>query len=147
MTKRGSFIPYMIIGGLLLFMTYIAQFVYRSMQSDNHLVSQDYYQKEINFQSHINKLERSFDMKKNTSININETAIIIEFPKEVTAAKGIISLYNPINPEFDKDIQFNLKSNTPIQVPSKGMKKGDWTIKIDFETNGSTYFIERPISI
>lgn len=147
MTKRGSFIPYMIIGGLLLFMTYIAQFVYRSMQSDNHLVSKDYYQKEINYQSHIDKVERSFEMKKNTSIQVNETAIIIELPKTVTNAKGIINLYNPINPELDKSINFQLTSSTPIQVPSKEMKKGDWTIKIDFETNGTAYFIERPITI
>ena len=27
------------------------------------------------------------------------------------------------------------------------MKVGDWTIKIDFETEGKGYYIERPITI
>ena len=147
MTKKGSLIPYMIIGGLFLFMLYIAQFVYRSMQSDNHLVSKDYYQKEINFQTHIDKLERSFEMKKNTGISVTKEIVLVELPKNISSAKGIISLYNPIDPSFDKEIQFSFTSYKPIQIPRSDLKTGDWTIKIDFETNGTSYYIERPITL
>ena len=137
----------MIIGGLALFMAYIFQFVYRSMDDDAHLVSKDYYQNEIAFQSHIDKVERSFDLKKNTAISINSSSIIVELPKTVTTAKGTIYLYNPINPNLDKEISFNFKSNTPIQLPTSNMKVGDWTIKIDFVSDGLGYYIERPITI
>lgn len=147
MKKQKSLIPYMIIGGLGLFMAYIFQFVYRSMGDDAHLVSKDYYQNEIAFQSHINKVERSFDMKKNTAISLNSSTIIIELPKTVSSAKGMILLYNPTNPDLDKKIPFNFTTNNPIQLSTENMKVGDWTIKIDFETEGKGYYIERPITI
>lgn len=147
MTKQKTYIPHMIIGGLALFMAYIFQFVYRSMDDDAHLVSKDYYQNEIAFQSHIDKVERSFDMKKNTAISVNESSIIVELPKTVNKAKGAIYLYNPTNPELDKEIDFNFETNKPIQLPTDNMKVGDWTIKIDFVTNGLGYYIERPITI
>lgn len=145
MTTQKSFLPYIIIGAFALFMTFILQFVFRSMQSDVQLVSENYYQQEINYQSHIDKLKRSSAIKEATVFNSSNDQFSIQLPKDITTAQGEIYVYNSVDSELDVTIPFSFEVNTPLTFSTEALPQGVWTVKIDFESDGEKYFMERTL--
>lgn len=145
MTTQKSILPYIIIGAFVLFMTFILQFVFRSMKSDVQLVSSNYYQQEINYQSHIDKQKRSALIKENSTISLSNNQLTIDLTKSVAQAKGEIHLYNGSNADLDLKIPFEFTENTPLIIPSEDLEQGIWTVKIDFVSNGETYYIEKKL--
>ena len=145
MTTQKSILPYIIIGAFVLFMTFILQFVFRSMKSDVQLVSSNYYQQEINYQSHIDKQKRSALIKENSTISLSNNQLTIDLAKSVAQAKGEIHLYNGSNADLDLKNPFEFTENTPLIIPSEDLEQGIWTVKIDFVSNGETYYIEKKL--
>ncbi len=143
MTTQKSFLPYIIIGVFALFMTFILQFVFRSMQSKVQLVSKNYYQQEINYQSHIDKLKRSSEIKEATTFTSSDDQFTIQLPKEISAANGEMYVYNSIDSNLDFTIPFSFTANMPLSFSTEALSQGVWTVKVDFESEGEKYFVER----
>lgn len=145
MTTQKSYLPYIIIGVFVLFITFILQFVFRSMQNDVQLVSKNYYQQEIEYQTHIDKVERSTSIQENSTIIINNEQLIVNIAPEITQAKGIIHIYNGSDATLDIEIPFEFNKNSSLIFPTKNLQQGVWTIKVDFESEGKNFYIEEKI--
>lgn len=141
--------PMGIVLSILLFMGYILSFVYKAMVSpeyDHHLVTEDYYQKELNYQNEIDKQKKSLKLKENITVSTNEKGLVILFPKEFDSQKitGVLQLVRLSNEKADVTLPIIVKNHQLI-VENEKLIKGKYKLIIDWEVNGEGYMFKKEI--
>ncbi|MTG98150.1 MULTISPECIES: FixH family protein [Myroides] len=128
-----------------IFMIFILQYVIRvqlDSKYDNQLVTENYYQQEIEVDG---KAERELNAKKlKTPLKLSITddkEILVVFPKEFDYSniKGKISLYRPSDQTLDFDIPISLSSSNLLIPNTKLGSGGRWDISIEWEYKGTSY--------
>ena len=92
--------PTGIIIAMSAFVIFILSFVYKATfmsQYDHHLVSDDYYKDEMNYQQEIDKLNKSATLNEDITITKVAEGLLITFPAEFDPEK--------INPGQNKKLQ------------------------------------------
>lgn len=134
-----------IVLSFILFASFIGIMAYKMGTSKVDLVQNDYYQKEIDFQEHINRMLNSKRFKKFEIMKYSPESqeIRICFPTPVD--KGKITFYRPSN----KDLDFTLKlENKALFFYSTEMlEKGKWKIQAYWTYNKLDYFLEEELII
>ena len=70
--KKGALIPYVIIGAFIAFAIFVGSFIIKAVNTPINLESEDYYQKEIMYQSHIDKVKRSRPYSEEFKITLKD---------------------------------------------------------------------------
>ncbi len=130
--------------GMGLFMIFILQYVIRvQMDSglDNELVTEDYYQQEV-------EVDGKYDREVNSKSLVHPVVITsdmnqgisIDFPEEFeySKIKGKVSLYRPSNQKLDFEIPISLSSSN-LLIPNKDLVGGRWDIAVEWSYNGVHY--------
>jgi hypothetical protein len=134
-----------IVIAIVLFMTFILSFVYRSLTQEytHELVSEDYYKDELHYQQDIDKLNNALKLSENIKLTNSNKGIIIHFPedKDYKKISGVISFqrYSNIKLDFEQDIV--LKNHT-ILIPDSKLILGKWIIKIDWKYEEEGYLFK-----
>jgi len=79
-----------IISAMALFIIFILSFVYKVTflpEYDHHLVSEEYYKDELNYQQEIDKLNRAAALKEDILISHEKNGLMIKFPSEFDFVK------------------------------------------------------------
>lgn len=121
----------------------------RSMDSETHLVSENYYAEELDFQTHIDAVKRSKIVNKEIAIrhSTKDQIIQVSFPRSASVTNGSLQLFKPENSALDQHFNFNSLKNGTLSVPTKKLKKGDWVIKLHYEISGDQYYFEKKMTI
>ena len=132
-----------IVIAMTLFMIFILQFVYKATVYDkyeHHLVSEDYYKDELNYQKEIDKEENANKLKENIKIVRTNEGLEIVFPAEFipTDITGKVKLLRPSNVKFDINKEIKLESNT-LYILDKELVSGKYEIVIDWLYNSKGY--------
>jgi len=138
-----------IIIAFICFIAFILYFVIamNTNKKYNHdLVTEDYYNEELQYQNDIDKQNNAKSLNKNITYHKTNEGIIIQFPKELEIEKitGKVFLYRPSNKQLDFEIPISL-SNTHLLIPDKSLVDGRWNIKIDWQYNGNSYLFKETI--
>lgn len=141
--------PTGIIIAILAFVVFILSFVYKATfmsKYDHHLVSEDYYNDEINYQKEIDKLNKSTELKENISVKNVDLGLLITFPKEFEPSKisGTISFLRLSNDKLDFQIPIDLKTHEYL-ITEGNLVEGRWDIKIEWSVNKNTYLFKKKI--
>jgi len=141
--------PVGIVLSIAAFVIFILSFVYKVVflpQYDHHLVSEDYYKDELNYQQEIDKLNNAFELKQNITYKKIIDGLLITFPSEFEASKikGTISFQRLSNKKIDFQLPIDLKSNNFL-VPDKKLVEGKWNVKIEWGVNDKTYLFKEKI--
>ncbi len=113
----------------------------------NHdLVTEDYYQKELEFQDEIDKENNSKTLSKNIDWKKTTDGLLISFPDSLDFNKitGKVFLYRPSNKQFDFEVPISL-SNHNLLIPDERLLDGRWNIKIDWQVNNTSYLYKKEI--
>ena len=114
-----------------------------------HLVEPDYYRKGIQYQSQIDRIERTsaLGIGPEASVDRDSQMIVINFPNTLRAAnpQGRITLYRPSDAESDISVPIALDSAGAQRIPYAELTLGNWKVKIDWSANDATYFTETAI--
>ena len=137
-----------IVIGVAAFMIFILQYVIRVQideKYDNELVTDQYYQKEVEINANRLKQENANKLD-NLRIETTENGIVIYFPNEFkpNEIKGTISLYRPSNQSFDQTIPLELSSNH-LLIPNSKLVGGRWDISIDFSYQSTSYLKQQTL--
>ena len=105
--------PTGIIIAMSAFIIFILSFVYKATfmpQYDHHLVSDDYYKDELNYQQEIDKLNKAATLKKDVTLTKVAEGLLIKFPTEFDPEKitGTISFQRPSNDKIDFELPIKL---------------------------------------
>jgi nitrogen fixation protein FixH len=117
---------------------------------NSDLVSKDYYNKEIAFQSQIDKEKNTAQLTQPLKIIFNKSTdlISISFPNQIyTSVEGSIHFFKPDNASLDFDVNIATDSLLQQDVNAEKMKKGLWRAQIDWNANGKMFYEEKNVMI
>ncbi|HLW63219.1 MAG TPA: FixH family protein [Flavobacterium sp.] len=140
-----------IVIGIVCFMTFILQYVIRvQMDSryENELVTENYYQKEIEINENRLKQENAIELGETLKIATTSQGIELYFPEDFNSQEieGTISLYRPSNQELDHILPLKLSSNY-LLIPKSNLVDGRWDITLDFQYQGKQYQKEQTLML
>jgi len=141
--------PTGIVLAILAFVIFILSFVFKVTflpKYDHHLVSEDYYQEELNYQQEIDKLNNAGRLKENVSIVKNEKGLLIRFPKEFefSSISGTINFTRLSNSKIDFKLPIQL-NNSEFLIKDKNLVRGRWNVKIDWQVNNELYLYKEKL--
>jgi hypothetical protein len=130
------------------FVILIATLVINSMRQNFDLVATDYYQQEIQYQKVIDAGKNQATLSSPVQIHANETAVILNFPKEFTGklVKGKALFYSEINSAWDKSFDISTDANMAAFM-RKELKPAAYKLKINWEADGKAYYQESTINL
>lgn len=128
---------------IILFMSFIFFMIYKTSQEDFYLVTDDYYPKGLEYQNQIDKMKNYKQLDDEITYEILEGLLNLQFPSQFndTGTEGNINIYCADDPDFDKNIQIELKNNQQI-LDITNLKKGKYTLKIDWIADDTKYYHE-----
>lgn len=142
--------PNAIIISLSAFIIFILSFVYKvtfMQQYDHHLVSEDYYKDELNYQKEIDDEKKGINLKENISLKrIADGGMLITFPAEFnpTEITGTVSFMRLSNKKIDFNFPIKLKTSE-LFLKDENLVAGRWDVKIEWTVKNSTYLFKQKI--
>ncbi|MFY0604727.1 MAG: FixH family protein [Flavobacteriaceae bacterium] len=135
---------------IILFMGFIMYFVIKMSTGDNYnhdLVTEKYYQKELEYQNEIDASKNAADLGTELKIEKTNKGLEITFPPKLdpTKIKGKVSLYRPSNKQLDFEIPISLL-NKYLLVPDKSLLDGRWDMTVRFTYLDKKYLFKKAIT-
>jgi hypothetical protein len=142
--------PTGIIIALTSFIVFILSFVYKVTflpEYDHHLVSEEYYKDELNYQQEIDKVNKGRELAENISLTKSKEGLLITFPSEFNAEKitGTIYFQRLSNDKIDFEIPIKLTSNEYL-INDANLVGGRWDVKIEWKVNDTDYLYKEKIN-
>ncbi len=133
-----------------LFVIAMVTMVIKSSQNKTHMVQENYYEKDINYEDFRQKRENGNllnDLVKINYINSNRN-LTISLPSNPNDIKGDVTLYRPSNQYLDKKYQLKLDDQGVMTIPlERTMANGRWKVQVSWKNKDSEFFNEKEIFI
>jgi hypothetical protein len=126
----------------------VAFFIYIS-NLDIKLVEDNYYEKELAYQEHIDKINNTSSLTGEIEISQDAGVIIIQFPPLDTlkVSGGTVWFYRPSDPEKDFTLPLLLNDSLRQVFDISRLDQGKWMLKLDWKMGGIDYYFEEEIFI
>jgi len=133
---------------VLFLLLVVAFFIYIS-NLDIKLVEDNYYDKELAYQDHIDKLNNTASLPWKINISKEPGIIIIQFPHLDTALTpaGTLLFYRPSDPGKDFSIPLQLNDSSRQVLDITSLNEGKWVIKLDWKMGETEYYYEEEVFI
>ena len=132
---------------LILFIGFIGSMVYVAFTKNADLVSDDYYENELNYDQ--TKAEKANYLALNTNIQIDKESegIIFQFPNNLEPFKvGSIDFYRPDQKMYDRTFNLDLDNGNTQILDYSNFVDGYYDISIRWEDlNEKIYIFESSI--
>ena len=124
-------------GGFALFML---GFLVVSTFHKVDLVEENYYDKEIAYQQHIDKVRRAKALTQPLEWKRGVNNLEFQFPKEFPSVEGKIKLYRPSDSGRDVIVAIKTDAERRQEVSLAGLERGLWRMQIDWKSGSQTYY-------
>ncbi|MDN3667785.1 FixH family protein [Echinicola jeungdonensis] len=114
-------------------------------QDDIHLVTQQYYEEEIKYQEHIQKVANAAELGQEViwfDANTKKLGLELE-----NGAEGTLWLFRPSDARMDHKIPVKFSEKSPLELDLKDLKSGYWRVKLTWKNDGKEYFQEKKINL
>ena len=142
--------PTAIIVSIAAFVIFILSFVYKVTflpEYDHHLVSEEYYKDELNYQQEIDKENEGAALKENVKLIKTTEGLMIFFPAEFKPSQisGLISFQRLSNSKIDFSHPIKLETNDFL-IEDEKLVDGRWDVKIEWSVNNISYLYKEKIT-
>ena len=133
-----------IVVAILAFVLFIVYFLVKATidKTYNHeLVTEDYYKKEIEYQTTIDREEKT--QKENMQVAIfyeKGRGVIFTFPEKISEKQiqGSVNFYRPSNEKLDFVLPILLQNNK-MTISDEKLIEGRWNINIEYKVDNQEY--------
>lgn len=127
---------------------FISYFVVKSMMLTTEMVEEDYYNKELAFNEHIQGVNNAKLLAKPITIKSNESIIEVRIDSVIAQSlqNGVIHFYNPASEKADKKLALG-HSNGKYIFNNSMLTKGKYYVRVSFEYLQKPFFTEEIIFI
>ncbi|NIJ45181.1 nitrogen fixation protein FixH [Wenyingzhuangia heitensis] len=129
-----------IVLAFVAFIVFILFFVVKTFTQPAYeydLVSEEYYQDELEFQQTINNSENASVLGENVIFDKKNNQFVITIPnKKKDVINGFIKFYRPSNEKLDFSEILNSEENT-IVFTDKQLVKGRWNVMVTWSYQGN----------
>ncbi|MFK7806257.1 MAG: FixH family protein [Saprospiraceae bacterium] len=134
-------------GIAIFYISFMAIMIFMVMKTttyDNSLVVDNYYEKDLQYQSHFEKKANNQDLAQKVVFDFSavEKTIDLQFPKTLNSISGSVRLYNPISKFGDVDKLVKVDSNNTMSIPLDKLKPGRWKVLLDWKDSQKAYYTE-----
>lgn len=121
--------------------------VFASRRHDPGLVSEKYYDLDLNYQARLIQKQNTADLQNALKINYspNQSQIELQFPAELGAVAGKVTFYRPSDGGLDFTLPVSTDASGKMIIPVAHVSTGLWNIQIEWEAGGKSYFLEEKI--
>jgi nitrogen fixation protein FixH len=139
----GIFLFYTIFAGSLFYQ------VYKSTQYDNSLVAENYYEKDLAYQSMYDRKMNSLRLENPMSIEYYSEINSVEFlfPKDLKAITGKILFYRASDEKLDMEFPIQLNELNEMKISTENFKRGRWTAEVEWDSGEKGYFDKKILGI
>jgi hypothetical protein len=135
---------FLLFGGFVVFMLGL---VFYASQQKNELVTEDYYEKELEFKDVLIKQERTEKLAQQLIIEVKDKELILNFPKEVgNSISGTVFLFKPSNINDDKELSFTT-DNSLQTIDLSTFSTGMYKLRVNWNVGENEYYNEKEIVI
>ena len=130
------------IGGMI-FLVSIA------LRQDYDLVENDYYQKSVEYQKHIDEVRNTEALAEKVRFEQTGDSLKLTFPAlaSVQDFSGEIHFYSPVEEKRDETVKLKLNSQFIQAVGLNNLKNGRYTVKLNWAANKKSYYQEQEITV
>jgi nitrogen fixation protein FixH len=131
---------------ILFFLAVVGFFIYMS-NLDINLVEDNYYERELVYQERIDHMRNAEALPDQLRVVLEKGNIALFFPRMVVekATAGKIHFYRPSDPGKDFTIPIQVNDSAIQKIPTGRLDPGKWTLKIDWVTEGTGYYVEKGV--
>jgi len=140
---KGITLALVAFAGMMLF------FLIKAAQSPSPLVTDNYYEQELEYQQRINSTNRANALSAEVAMEITAKLIRLEFPKEIDPATitGELTLLRPNNPTLDKTIAVTVSSDNIFEIDADRLAPGRYNALLEWRSAENTYYSEQKIVV
>jgi hypothetical protein len=133
----------------LAFVAMIGTLVFLTMKQDVDLVSPDYYQREINYQQQLDRMNASNSLETRPEIKVTANGIQIKFPEEMNSKRisGEIEFYRASDATKDFTEKIVTDSSATQMIGAGKYSAGLYAVKLTWSAGGNNYYDEIPLYI
>jgi|AntRauTorckE5430_2_1112549.scaffolds.fasta_scaffold05494_2 hypothetical protein len=131
------------------FVAMMVTLVIMSARQDIPMVTEDYYEKDLQYETHMVRVANSRNLEQDVTVVYNQKTqqVTVAFPNEITDFSGEILCFRPSQEGLDFTLPIeNLKEKT-LTFRTSEMMPGRWKVKIDWEGDSEIYYKEIAIFI
>jgi len=130
------------IGGMI-FLVSIA------LRQDYDLVENDYYQKSVEYQKHIDEVRNTEALAEKVRFEQTGDSLKLTFPAlaSVQDFSGEIHFYSPVEEKRDETVKLKLNSQFIQAIGLKNLRNGRYTVKLNWAANKKSYYQEQEITV
>ena len=129
----------------LSFVAFMGFMVWKCLQQkDINLVSEDYYQKEIAYQTNIDQMNNTNQLSKELKFDykFDNQTVMLDFPKESIGSTGEINFYRPSDAKMDFAVKLDIANAESQSIPVSNLDRGLWVVKVSWNKDGKGYYKE-----
>ena len=131
----------------IAFGLFIGYMVVVSFQQNVDLVAEDYYQQEIAYQDHIDKVDNTRNLKRKVIVQQDNGQLSVHFPKTMHTISGQIVLFKPSDAALDRNYEIRLNDSMEQTISTAGLVKGMYKVKVDWTNGTEDFYTEETIFI
>jgi nitrogen fixation protein FixH len=142
--------PIAIMAFFAVAITFFVGFVFWAIRQRNDLVTADYYEREVRYQTQLDSLNRSQSFAAQTVVTFapGSREILITLPPEQTqGATGTIQLYRPSDARLDRDVPLALNADGVQRLDARELRTGLWKVRVQWTVSGADYFLDQPVIV
>ncbi|MFC4873670.1 FixH family protein [Negadavirga shengliensis] len=114
-------------------------------QDDLHLVTANYYEEEIKYQQHIDKVSNTVHLDRETLVFDRDGKVLhLDLP---VGALGELHLFRPSDASLDRKVEVKIDGSSSNSLDLKGLKPGYWRVKLSWTAGDKEYFEEKKIEL
>lgn len=131
---------------IILFVAFIMTLVVISVKQDDiHLVTENYYEKEIKYQEQIEREKSAAQLNREVLLfDAASKVILLDLP---IGAKGELQLFRPSDARLDQLLPLEIKDSGKTSISLNQLKPGYWRVKLTWIEDGVEYYEESKITI
>ncbi len=134
---------------IIIFVLAMSMLVYITYQNSINLVHEDYYPRELEHQTHIEKRNNANRLAEPVTIEYDGAFIEVAFPPvfNFDSLRGEIQLFRPSSGVKDVFILVKTDRVGKQRIPAEGLDKGKYIVKIEWQYGDTFYFNEKEVYI
>jgi len=134
---------------LSLFAISMGYAVYKAVQQNYDLVTDDYYAEELAYQDRIDQKRNALVLEDKASILLSEAGILIQIPQELKGKTAEMQLEMYCVTEADNDFKTSQIdwAVDDIAIPREKLSSGRWTAKLTLDVDGKGYYFDPQVLI
>ena len=126
------------------FVVLMISMVVYSKGLDHSLVVDNYYEEDLKYQGHIDRVKNAQQLDEDLKIgrDVAAQAISFSFPNNFKKIEGYVWFYRADDKSKDFTVAIRLDENGQFRIPLDKVGSGKWTIKVNWAGDGVPYYKE-----